>query len=164
VKFRLIDLDQTGKLLVTSFLVVLTLGYGLGLFFVEHRTSMTASGVEHQFLGTPEYEAAAEIQYAKSPTEMLVFLHNHVFSLSLVFFAVGTLFYFSALPSPFWKRFLLIEPFAAIITTFGGIALIRYVSPLFSWLVIVSGVSIACCYVAMTVIILKDLWWPARGT
>ena len=37
-----------------------------------------------------------EIRYSKGDNEMFVFMYNHILSLSLVFLAVGTIFYFSS--------------------------------------------------------------------
>jgi hypothetical protein len=155
MSFRLRDADITLKLFITAFLVVLTIGYAIGLFFVEHQTSFTPRGVQEQFLGNDE--SAQEIRYAKSANEMFVFMHNHILSMSLVFLALNTLFYFSSTP-PKLKVVLMVEPFAAILTTFGGIALVRYLSEGWSWLVILSGVLLFTSYVVIVGMILNDLW------
>ncbi|MDH3251168.1 MAG: hypothetical protein OEM41_00170 [Ignavibacteria bacterium] len=164
MRFRLRDADRTMRVFLTSFIIVVSAGYAVGLLFVDHTTSMTNEGVEQQFLGTPESTAAEELRYAKGPHEMFVFLHNHILSLSLLFFVLGGIFFFSSITPTRWKGFLLIEPFGAIITTFGGIVLVRYVSPSFSWLVIISGLSLPICYAAMVLLILKELWWGSRNT
>ncbi len=158
MKFRLRDADSALRTFITAFLVVLTAGYAVGLLFVEHTTSLTASGIEQQFLGTPESMRMEELRYAKSAHEMFVFLHNHILSLALMFFALGSIFFFSSVTSPRWKVFLMVEPFGAIITTFGGMILVRYVSPLYTWLVLLSGISLACCYTVMMLLILWELW------
>ena len=88
---------------------------------------------------------------------MSIFLHNHILSLSLIFFAVGGIFYFSSIASGTLKSFLMIEPFAAIVTTFGGIWLMRYVSPAFTYLVILSGLTMGLCFAAMVILILVEL-------
>jgi hypothetical protein len=155
MSFHLRNADITLKLFITAFLVVLTIGYAIGLFFVEHQTSFTPRGVQEQFLGNEE--SAQEIRYAKSANEMFVFMHNHILSMSLVFLALNTLFYFSSAP-PKLKVVLMVEPFAAILTTFGGIALVRYVSDAWSWLVVISGVSLFVSYVVIVGMILRDLW------
>lgn len=154
--FRLRDADTTLRLFITTFLVVLTMGYLIGLFFVEHTSSMSSVGIQEQFRGTAEN--AAEIKYEKSVNEMYVFLHNHILSLSLVFLSLGGIFYFSSIVSEGVKRFLMVEPLIAIVTTFGGIALVRFVSPMLSWLVMISGASLFICYVVMVFLILKELW------
>jgi len=147
------------KLFLTAFIVVLSTGYGIGLAFVEHTTSLSTPGVEQQFLGSIDPERMEEMRYPKSVNEMYVFIHNHVLALSLIFFCVGAIFYFSSTVPESVKRFLLIEPMAAIVTTFGGIALVRFVSPHFSWLVVISGGSLLVCYAAIVYLVMKELWF-----
>ncbi len=153
--FRLREADSILKLFITVFLCVLTVGYAIGLFFVDHTTAATPTGIEEQFLGS---EHTAEMKYEKSAGEMFLFLHNHLLSLSLVFFCLGSIFYCSTIVSPGWKTFLLVEPFVALLTTFGGIALVRFAAPWMSWLVLVSGISLFVCYAAMVALILAELW------
>ena len=156
--WRLASADKTLRLFISAFLIILTMGYFIGLFFVNHTTAGNPSGLSEEFRGTPENSGAPELKYAKSTDEMYIFLHNHVLSLSLVFFTVGGLMYFSSTVPQALKGFLIVEPFIAIGTTFGGIWLMRFVSEYFSYLVVVSGVSMVGCYVAMVAIILKELW------
>ena len=159
--FRLRDADPTTRLFLTAFIAVLTAGYAVGLLFVDHTTSIRPEGIAEQFLGSPP--EAAEIRYEKSPNEMFVFLHNHLVGFSLIFFALGAVFLFSSTVSPGVKRFLLVEPMVAIVTTFGGIVLVRFVSPHFSWLVLLSGISLVGCYAVTAVLILRELWFPPSG-
>jgi hypothetical protein len=162
MKFRLRDADKSLKLFLTLFLFVLTCGYVLGLIFVEHTTSLTSQGIQEQFLGNEIAEGAEEMRYAKSANEMFIFMHNHILSLSLVFLAVGGIFYFYSVVSEKMKMFLMLEPFAAILTTFGSMALVRYAMPELSWLVFVSGVSLCFSYSAMIVLTMKELWFSNR--
>jgi len=155
---RLRDADPTLRLFITLFLVLLTAGYAVGLAFVDHTTSAAPSGIEQRFLGSDEN--AEEITYPKSPSEMYTLVHNHVFGLSILFLILGGIFYFSSLVGPGLKRFLMVEPLVGIATTFSGLALVRYVSPAFSWLVIASGLSVGICYAAMVLLILAELWVP----
>lgn len=158
-KWRLRDADRTLRLFLTTFLLLLSIGYTIGLLFVDHSTSGTTTGISEQFRGTPEDAEVVELKYAKSVNEMYIFLHNHILSLALVFFAVGSIFYFSSSTTERWKSFLLVEPFVAVGTTFGGIWMMRFVSEHFSWLVMFSGISMVCCYIAMVTLILKELWF-----
>jgi hypothetical protein len=160
--YRLRDADTGLRWMITLFLVVLSSGYAVGLMFVEHTTAMSAPGVREQFLGTPAELRPAEVKYARSPGEMFTFIHNHVFSMAMLFFVLALLVHGTHVFSPGWKRFLMIEPFIAIATTFGGIALVRYVSPLFSWLVILSGVSLALVYALSIYAIMAEVWGHAR--
>lgn len=177
--WRLKNADRTLRLFITAFLLTVTGGYSIGLLFVDHTTSGTPSGISSEIRGNENDAAddgpggndggdgatagddgggAAEMKFGKSPREMYTFLHNHVFSLSILFFCIGAVFYWSSAPAGL-KAFLIVEPFAAIATTFGGIWLLRFVSPGFSWLVLVSGISMLACYALMFVLILKELWF-----
>ena len=156
--FALRGADATLRLFITAFLVLVTSGYAVGLFFVDHTTAGTIRGLSEEYRGSAESSNAPELKYAKSADEMYILLHNHVLSLSLVFFAVGGLFYFSSIVPRALKGFLTVEPLLAVGTTFGGIWLMRFVSESFSWLVVASGVSMAACYLAMVVLILWELW------
>lgn len=158
MNFQLREADTTLKVFLTTFILVLTLGYFVGLIFVEHTSSFSSTGVQEQFRGTSEISNTPEMKYEKSLNEMYVFLHNHILSLSLVFVILGGIFYFSSIVPEGLKRFLMIEPLIAIVTTFGGIALVRFVSPVLSWLVLISGASLFICYGAMVFLILKELW------
>ena len=156
--WHLRDADGPLRLFITAFLLVLTVGYAIGLVFVDHTTSGTPQGLSEHFRGSPENSESLEFKYAKSANEMYIFLHNHILSLSLVFFAVGAIFYFHSMPSKVLKDILIVEPFVAILTTFGGIWLMRFVSEYFIWLVLISGISMVACYGTMTTLILKELW------
>lgn len=168
--WRLRNADRTLRLFITAFLLTVTAGYSIGLLFVDHTTSGTPSGISAEVRGNEDEpvnggadgaggaDGDAEMKFGKSPREMYTFLHNHVFSLSILFFCIGAVFYWSSVPAGL-KTFLIVEPFAAIATTFGGIWLLRFVSPSFSWLVLVSGVSMLACYALMFVLILKELWF-----
>ncbi len=156
-QWRLRNADRTLRLFLTAFLLMLTAGYVIGLFFVDHSTSGTPKGLSEEFRGSPENAQTQELKYPKSADEMYIFLHNHILSLSLIFFAIGGIFYFSSVKDGF-KKFLMVEPILAIGTTFGGIWLMRFVSEHFSWLVLISGVSMVGCYFVMAFLILKELW------
>lgn len=156
--FRLRDADSPLRLFLTAFLVIMTAGYLVGLLFVEHKTAALPHGIAAEYRGMPEAEQAAEFKYPMSADEMYLLLHNHILSLAIVFFAVGGIFYFSSVVSNQLKTWLIVEPLAALGTTFGGIWLTRFVAEEFSWLVLVSGIATAVCYFLMVTLILKELW------
>ncbi len=155
---RLRDADRTLRLFITAFLLLLTSGYTAGLLFVDHSTGGSMRGLSEEYRGSPEGVSSPELKYAKTADEMYILLHNHILSLSLVFFAVGGMFNFSSIVGIRLKTFLTIEPLVAVGTTFGGIWLTRFVSDSFGILVLASGVSMAGCYFAMVVLILWELW------
>jgi hypothetical protein len=158
--FRLRDADATLRIFLTSFLLVASTGYTIGLLFVEHRTGYSPAGIRSQFLGTAESAREEEMSFEKSPAEMFVFLHNHILGISLLLGCVGGIFYFTSLVPEWLRRLLLVEPMGAVFTTFAGIALVRFVSPVFVWLVLVSGITMVAGYAAMVLLILTELWLP----
>ncbi|MEK6572367.1 MAG: hypothetical protein AABZ61_13410 [Bacteroidota bacterium] len=157
--FRLRSTSRSTKLFLTAFLLVLTFGYAFGLAFVRHTTEMSPQGILEQYRGsTANGYPQKELKYEKTLDEMLTFTHNHVLSTTLLFFIVGGILLFSSTLPGRWKTFLLVEPFAAILTTFGGLWLLRFASIWFVWLVILSGDSMAICYIISVTVILRELW------
>lgn len=158
--FSLLQSDFNLKILITAFLILLTFGYSIGLLLVEHKTALTPAGITEEYKGTNEDSQEEVIKYPRSKNEMYIFLHNHVTSLSVIFFIIGFIFYFSSAVSCQIKTFLILEPFISIAVTFSGIWLLWETSQLFSWLVLVSGILMGLSYAAMVVLILIELWIP----
>ncbi|PLX33262.1 MAG: hypothetical protein C0600_00805 [Ignavibacteria bacterium] len=150
--------------LFAAFLIVAATGYTLGVFFVDHTTNATPAGITERYIGSEasgvDIDALPpdrEIQYEKSPAEMLNVTHTHLISLALLFLAVGGIFAFTSNIHQWLKSFLIIEPFLSIIATFGGIWLLRYHSPSWSILIAVSGTLMTICFYAMVGIALWQL-------
>lgn len=156
--FSLRQSDINLKILITAFLILLTLGYVIGLLLVEHKTALTPSGITEEYQGTKEDSQAEVIKYPRSKNEMYIFLHNHIISLSVIFFIIGFIFYFSSIISNQLKLFFMLEPFISVVITFSGIWLLWETSQLFSWLVLVSGILMGLSYAAMVILILVELW------
>lgn len=162
------ELPYMLRRLLASFLFVITVGYTLGIAFVDHTTAMHPAGIAERYLGSesvgidPEQlPEDRELQYEKTSSEMLTITHTHILSLSLVFLAVGGIFFFaSGMPS--WVRsFLIIEPFVSIILTFGGMWLLRYHSQTWSLLIAASGTVMSICFYTMVIV---SLWQLLRGS
>ena len=108
------------KLLIAAFLVVLSIGFFTGLLFVGETSSVNPNGIEEQYLGNEFDEEATVMKFRKSEKEMLSLVHNHVLSMSIIFFLVGLILSTTKLNKKL-KLFLMIEPFVSVILTFGGI-------------------------------------------
>lgn len=156
--FSLKQFDFNLKLLTTAFLILLTFGYAIGLLLVEHKTGITPKGITEEYKGTLDETQSDVIKYPRSKNEMYIFLHNHITSLSVLFFIVGFIFYFSSIVSKRFKTFLILEPFISIAVTFSGIWLLWETSQLFSWIVLVSGILMGLSYAVMVLLILIELW------
>ncbi len=164
-------LPQLPRLMLAAFLLVVTTGYSLGVFFVDHSTDMHPDGIAERYRGTEgvgidpmSLPPERELQFEKSPAEMLNVTHTHLISLALVFLSVGSIFLFAAGIPPWLRATLILEPFVSIVLTFGGIWLLRYHAPSWSILVAVSGTLMSLCFYAMTGISLWQLLFSRRNT
>ena len=138
------------KLLLLLTVVNLTVGVGIGLYYVANTTELTPAGTAEHFSGS-EIDAEFNIpeKYPKPVSELLTTTHNHILSLTLIFLVIGGIFYFTSSISG--------RPFISILSTFGGIWLIRFVHPAFVYLVIPSGILMYICYFIMAGVLLYEL-------
>lgn len=151
-----------GKLKVLLFLVVfnITAGVAVGLYYVANTTHLSPAGTSEHFSGSSiEDEFDIPEKYPKPVSELLTTTHNHIISMTFIFLVIGAIFYFNSTITGPWKIFLIAEPFFSILTTFGGIWLIRFVHPCFAYLVIPSGILLYTCYFVMAGVLFFELGW-----
>lgn len=149
------------KKLITAYLITVTIGLSLGLYFVNHTTSMTPSGTVERFRGSEIDESDDFVipeNYPKPISELLVTTHNHILGFSFIFGSLGLIFFFNDRVRGFWKSFLIIEPFVSIIVSFGSIWLMRFVHPGFVYITIISAILIYLSFYIMAAVSLVDLW------
>ena len=161
MKISLNKLDKTLRSFLTMYLIILTIGVSLGLYFVSHTTQMTPEGAVERFRGSAgntndEFEIPES--YPKPAGEMLTTTHNHVIGFSFIFFTTGLIFYFNTVIKGFWKKFFLTEPFVSILITFGSLWLMRYVHPSFIYLTIVSSLIMYLSFYVMAGASLVSIW------
>ena len=111
------------KGLIFAFIITLSIGFYSGIRFVNDTSKSNPQGIEERYLGNEENEAATTMQYKKSKAEIMTLVHNHILSLSVIFFLLGGLVATTGVNKKL-KLFLMIEPFISILFTFGGIYLI----------------------------------------
>ncbi|NNL15181.1 MAG: hypothetical protein HKO81_00895 [Flavobacteriaceae bacterium] len=116
----ILTLPKEIKILIGSFIFVLSVGFYTGLLFVSETSSANPNGIEEQYLGNEEDEEATIMKFKKSEKEMLSIVHSHMLSMSIIFFLVGLILSIADLNKKV-KLFLIIEPFFSVILTFGGI-------------------------------------------
>ena len=111
-----------------------------------------------------EQLTAFEIQYKDDESvkellekEMLSLVHNHVLSMSIIFFLVGLLLSIVKLNKTL-KLFLMIEPFVSVILTFGGIYLLWTGLLWMKYVVMFSGIAMVLTFTVSTIIILSQLF------
>jgi Kef-type K+ transport system membrane component KefB len=152
----LLNLPKEIKLLIGAFIIVLSIGFYTGLLFVGETSSANPNGIEEQYLGNEDDENAKVMRFKKSDQEMLTLVHNHILSMSIIFFLVGLIVSITKLNKKL-KMFLIVEPFISVVLTFGGLYLLWSGMLWMKYIVMFSGILMTLTYTASVVVILQQL-------
>lgn len=144
------------KSMIFIFVIVLSVGFYGGLSFVNSTTSMQPSGVESHYLGNENDEDAEVMKFKKNKREILTIVHNHILSLSVIFFLLSLILSTTSINKKL-KYFLMVEPFLSVILTFGGIYFLWSGLLWFKYIIIFSGVLMTLSFVVATGSILYQL-------
>lgn len=144
------------KGLIFAFICTLSIGFYGGITFVKESTDTHPKGIEERYLGNEYNEMATKMQFKKSKVEVLTMLHNHILSLSVIFFLVSGILATTSI-SRRLKLFLMIEPFVSIVLTFGGIYLLWTGVTWFSYVILLSGLLMTVTFLLSTYFILREL-------
>lgn len=87
---------------------------------------------------------------------MLTLVHNHILSMSIIFFLLGLIICITKLNINL-KLFLIIEPFVSVILTFGGLYLLWSGIPWMKYVVMFSGILMTVTYSCAVLIALVQL-------
>jgi hypothetical protein len=149
------------KSLIFVFIIILSIGFYGGLSFVNNTTSMNSSEIESHYLGNENDEAADVMKFKKSEGEILTIVHNHMLSLSVIFFLLSLILATTSINKKF-KYFLMIEPFLSIILTFGGIYILWSGVVWFKYVVIFSGILMTFSFVSATIAIGYQIFFSKK--
>ena len=152
----ILTLPRELKLLIGAFVIVLSIGFFTGLLFVGETSSANPNGIEEQYLGNEADEDAEVMHFKKSDQEMLTLVHNHILSMSIIFFLVGILVAITKLNKKL-KLFLMIEPFLSVVLTFGGLYFLWSGLLWMKYIVMLSGILMTLTFTVSMVVILKQL-------
>ncbi|MGB5499992.1 MAG: hypothetical protein WBM77_13770 [Maribacter sp.] len=144
------------KIFIASFVIILSIGFFTGLFFVNETSSMSTTGIEENYLGNENDDNATIMKFKKSEREMLTIVHTHILSMSFIFFLLGILVWMTKL-SKQMKLFLTVEPFFSVILTFGGIYLLWTGLLWMKYVVIFSGMLMTLTFAASAIVVLYQL-------
>lgn len=153
---QLNNLSKSAKLLVFCFLITLSFGFYTGLIFVNENTHSTFNGIEEQYLGNENDEQSEIMKFKKPEKEIITMVHNHVLSMSVIFFLLGGLLLLTQL-SPLLKKILIVEPFISVLLTFGGIWIMWSGVYWFKYVVMFSGILMTLTFTTSVLIILFQL-------
>ncbi|MEP1487725.1 MAG: hypothetical protein ABJK28_04800 [Algibacter sp.] len=144
------------KLLIGVFVIVLSIGFYTGLLFVGETSTANPNGIEEQYLGNEDDEDAKVMRFKKSEKEMLTLVHNHILSMSIIFFLLGLIVSTTKLNNKF-KLFLIAEPFLSVVLTFGGLYLLWSGMLWTKYIVMLSGILMTFTFTISVFIILRQL-------
>lgn len=145
--------------------IVQLVGYTTSLLFVHHTTGMTPPGVARHYRGGDSTGAAADapMEFAKSYAEMLTITHTHLLSMAAIFVFSGAALALCERPTEQWRRFLIAEPFVALLVSFTSMWLMRYVDARFSWLLSLSSAIMAVTFYVQSFYVLGALRGPGEA-
>jgi hypothetical protein len=138
--------------------IVQLVGYTTSLVFVWHTTRLVPAGVATRYRGAAvdSLESGA-MQFPKSFGEMLTITHTHLLSMAVIFVLTGLGIALCARVSERWRRFLIVEPFCALLVSFSAMWLMRYVDGRFAWLLEASSAVLAMTFYLQSFLILREL-------
>jgi hypothetical protein len=149
------------KTVIFMFIIVLSIGFYGGISFVNNTTSMQVSGIETNYLGNENDETAEIMQFKKSKREILTIVHNHMLSLSVIFFLLSLILATTSTNKKL-KYFLMIEPFLSVLLTFGGIYFLWSGVLWFKYIIILSGMLMTFSFVTSTLLIIYQILFPKK--
>lgn len=166
--FRLTQCRGAARALLTGFLVTTGIGFIVALLQVHAtmggmnpdaiadaiRGDGSAAAEFAEEFGEAGPGAAGGLQFGKGYGEMVETAHTHTFAIPLLFLALGGIFLGSDL-SEGVKTAVLSATFLTIVLDLASLWLVRYVSPHFTYLSIVTGTALSA---AAAVLILRSLW------
>ena len=151
------------KLLISAFIIVLSVGFYSGISFVNETSSISPAGLQEQYLGNESNEDARVMKFKKSDKELLSIVHSHILSMSVIFFLLGIILSTTNLNLTF-KIFLMVEPFFSILLTFGGIYLLWKGVLWMKYFIIFSGSLMSISFTVSVTIILYQLFISKKVT
>tara|TARA_Y100000996_G_scaffold249503_1_gene196221 strand:- start:294 stop:797 length:504 start_codon:yes stop_codon:yes gene_type:complete len=144
---KLPQLEKNLKHIILSYLIVLGIGMSVGLLYVSLTSEMNPSGMIERYLGNDD---PWEPKLEKSLIDLVSHVHDHITMFSIVFLSISIIFNQTSTISGFWKKFLMLEPFFSIVVTFLGFFILRYITPDFAYIIMLSsGVMYIAFYVML---------------
>jgi len=145
------------KMVIAIFIFVLSIGFYGGVSFINKTTSMEPSGIETQYLGNENNENAEIMKFKKSEHEVLTIIHNHILSMSVIFFLISLILSTTSINKKI-KHFLMFEPFVSVVLTFGGIYFLWKGFTWVKYIIIFSGILMTLSYTLAVILIFQQLF------
>ena len=147
------NLPKTLKIWLTSFLIVMGLGYCLAVLNVYANTGMTYKGVADRYNGNE-----AEQVFAPDFKEIAGIAHTHMGAMGMMFFLMSLPFIFTKTFPQWLKKFVLVDAFAAVVIANASFWLIRFAGRPWAVLMILSGMLLGIAAGFMVLTPLYEMW------
>lgn len=157
------ELPRPLRALARWLTIVQMVGYTTSLVFVWHTTGLGPTGIAARYRGSDPALSDTAMNFPKSFAEMLTITHTHLLSMAAIFALSGSMLALCHRPSERWRQGLIVEPFIALLTSFGAMWLMRYVDARFSWVLGLSSGSLAIVFYLQAWWILRELGWRERA-
>jgi hypothetical protein len=152
--FRLTQLSREVKWVYTGFLIFVGLGFCTNGLFQVTRIGVTLDRIALYYRGG---ELEQSMTFPKTFAQLLELTHFHMFIMDVIFLILAHLVLATAI-SPRLKTGLIILACAGSLGDIASYWLIRYVSPAFAALRLLSWFGMWIGYGGMMVITLWDMW------
>ncbi|RKN79426.1 hypothetical protein D7Z94_14025 [Ulvibacterium marinum] len=146
------------KVLLGTFLVVLSIGFLSALQFVSVTTEASPKGIQENYLGNEEDLEAEEMKFKKNEKQLLNIIHSHILSMGLIFFILALLI-MTTPTKGFLRKFLLVEPLLSVLITFGGIYFLWKGVLWMKYVVMISGGLMTIAFILSVIVI---FYWLVR--
>lgn len=137
--------------------IVQAVGYTTALVYVWQTTRLVPAGIVDHYRGSEAAEGA--MQFPKSFAQMLALTHTHLLSMAVIFVLSGISVALCERVPEGRKRFLIVEPFVALLVSFSAMWLMRYADPRFSILLALSSAIMAATFYVQCALVLRELGW-----
>lgn len=154
IDLKLNELNQNFKTLILSYLIVLGIGMTFGLGYIYLTSEMNPSGMMEQYLGNNDEWAP---KLPKTAIDLVSNAHDHITMFSIIFLSIGLIFNQNSLIKGSWKKIIMIEPFFSIIITFIGFFILRYITNVFVYIIMLSSGLMYVCFYIMLFVCLYEL-------
>lgn len=130
-------------------------GYTTSLVYVWQTTRLLPAGIADHYRGSEAADGA--MQFPKSFSQMLSITHTHMLAMAVIFVLSGASLALCERVPEGRKRFLIVEPFVALLVSFSAMWLMRYADPRFSILLALSSTLMALTFYLQCALVLREL-------
>jgi len=142
------------KVLISSFLLMVGIGYLFGLIHIYTDVGFSYTGIVTHYRGdAKELTLPAEFAFAR----LIHNQHVHIFGLSMLFLLIGVIFTLTQLPERV-KALFVMAPFVGLFIDLSSFWLLVFTSPFFAWLAAIFGAFMGLSFFLIIGRPLYEMW------